>query len=122
MRQGANFVGDVFRRGEPGYEEARRAILMECHAYFSRLWIERAAAPPKFDFVPRPHWEGGEGAGILDFDAAVKIAGARFAVYKGAGARRERCSPAEDPLAATAGQPQWPRSPCRAPGVQPRRL
>ncbi|HWA60734.1 MAG TPA: cytochrome P450 [Caulobacteraceae bacterium] len=32
-------------------EEARRAILMECHAYFSRLWNERAAAPPKFDFL-----------------------------------------------------------------------
>ena len=32
-------------------EEQRRAILMECHAYFSRLWNERAAAPPKFDFL-----------------------------------------------------------------------
>jgi cytochrome P450 len=32
-------------------EEQRRAILMECHAYFSRLWMERAAAPPKFDFL-----------------------------------------------------------------------
>ncbi|MFZ0883048.1 MAG: serine--tRNA ligase, partial [Candidatus Acidiferrales bacterium] len=42
------------------------------------------------DFKARPHWEIGEGAGILDFDAAVKIAGARFAVYKGLGARLER--------------------------------
>jgi cytochrome P450 len=32
-------------------EEERRGILMECHAYFSRLWMERAAAPPKFDFL-----------------------------------------------------------------------
>ena len=32
-------------------EERRRAALMECHAYFSRLWMERAAAPPKFDFL-----------------------------------------------------------------------
>ena len=32
-------------------EEERRGILMECHAYFSRLWKERAAAPPKFDFL-----------------------------------------------------------------------
>ncbi len=46
--------------------------------------------PPKFDFKARPHWEVGEGAGILDFESAVKIAGARFAVYKGAGARLER--------------------------------
>jgi seryl-tRNA synthetase len=46
--------------------------------------------PPKFDFTPRPHWELGEGAGILDFESAVKIAAARFAVYKGMGARLER--------------------------------
>lgn len=46
--------------------------------------------PPKFDFRPRPHWELGEGAGILDFESAVKIAAARFAVYKGLGARLER--------------------------------
>jgi seryl-tRNA synthetase len=46
--------------------------------------------PQKFDFAPRPHWELGEGAGILDFESAVKIAAARFAVYKGMGARLER--------------------------------
>jgi seryl-tRNA synthetase len=52
--------------------------------------VRRWGAPPKFDFKARPHCEIGEGAGILDFDAAVKIAGARFAVYKGLGARLER--------------------------------
>ncbi|MFZ0583706.1 MAG: serine--tRNA ligase [Candidatus Acidiferrales bacterium] len=52
--------------------------------------VRRWGAPPSFDFKARPHWEIGEGAGILDFDAAVKIAGARFAVYKGLGARLER--------------------------------
>ncbi|MGA3292794.1 MAG: serine--tRNA ligase [Candidatus Acidiferrales bacterium] len=52
--------------------------------------VRRWGAPPKFDFAPKPHWEIGEGAGILDFDAAIKIAGARFAVYKGLGARMER--------------------------------
>jgi seryl-tRNA synthetase len=52
--------------------------------------VRRWGAPPAFDFKARPHWEIGEGAGILDFDAAVKIAGARFAVYKGLGARLER--------------------------------
>ncbi len=45
---------------------------------------------PQFDFAPKPHWEIGEAAGILDFQAAIKIAGARFAVYKGLGARLER--------------------------------
>ena len=52
--------------------------------------VRRWGAPPKFDFTPRPHWEIGEAAGILDFEAAVKMAGARFAVYKGLGARLER--------------------------------
>jgi seryl-tRNA synthetase len=46
--------------------------------------------PPKFDFAPKPHWEVGERAGILDLAVATKITGARFAVYKGWGARLER--------------------------------
>jgi seryl-tRNA synthetase len=52
--------------------------------------VRRWGAARAFDFTPRPHWELGEAAGILDFEAAVKIAGARFAVYKGLGARLER--------------------------------
>jgi seryl-tRNA synthetase len=52
--------------------------------------VRRWGSPPKFDFVARPHWELGESLGILDFEAAVKMAGARFAVYKGLGARLER--------------------------------
>jgi len=52
--------------------------------------VRRWGAAPAFDFAPRPHWELGEAAGILDFESAVKIAGARFAVYKGLGARLER--------------------------------
>ena len=52
--------------------------------------VRRWGTPPKFDFAPKPHWEIGEGAGILDFEAAIKIAGSRFAVYKGLGARLER--------------------------------
>src|SRR5260370_19254358 len=52
--------------------------------------VRRWGAPPKFDFVPKPHWEVGERAGILDLAVATKITGARFAVYKGWGARLER--------------------------------
>jgi seryl-tRNA synthetase len=60
------------------------------HSSADNVEVRRSGAPPKFDFTPRPHWEVGEQAGILDFAAAVKIAGARFAVYKGLGARLER--------------------------------
>ncbi|HEY6128567.1 MAG TPA: serine--tRNA ligase [Candidatus Acidoferrum sp.] len=52
--------------------------------------VRRWSAPPVFDFQPKPHWEVGERARILDLPAASKVAGARFAVYKGWGARLER--------------------------------
>ncbi|MCB0358766.1 MAG: serine--tRNA ligase [Bdellovibrionales bacterium] len=44
----------------------------------------------EFSFTPKPHWEIGESLGILDFEAAAKISGARFALYRGDGARLER--------------------------------
>jgi len=44
----------------------------------------------KMDFEPRPHWEVGEKLGILDFVRAAKIAGSRFALYLGLGAKLER--------------------------------
>ena len=52
--------------------------------------VRRWGAPPKFDFAARPHWEVGEATGILDLPAAVKMSGARFALYRGLGARLER--------------------------------
>jgi seryl-tRNA synthetase len=52
--------------------------------------IRRWGEPPKFDFAPKNHWDIGEELGILDFARAAKIAGARFAVYRGLGARLER--------------------------------
>jgi len=45
---------------------------------------------PKLDFEPKPHWEIGEKLGILDFETGAKITGARFTLYRGAGARLER--------------------------------
>ncbi|NPV29374.1 MAG: serine--tRNA ligase [Firmicutes bacterium] len=46
--------------------------------------------PRTFSFPPRPHWEIGEALDILDFARGAKIAGARFTVLKGWGARLER--------------------------------
>ncbi|NIM01881.1 MAG: serine--tRNA ligase [Acidobacteria bacterium] len=45
---------------------------------------------PEFDFEPLAHWDLGTNLGILDFERAAKIAGARFALYFGDGARLER--------------------------------
>ena len=52
--------------------------------------VSRWGQQPAFDFAPKPHWDLGEGLGILDFTRAAKISGARFAVYWGLGARLER--------------------------------
>jgi seryl-tRNA synthetase len=60
------------------------------HSAAENVEVRRWGAPPKVDFAPKPHWEVGERAGILDLPAATKITGARFAVYKGWGARLER--------------------------------
>ncbi|HVA02098.1 MAG TPA: serine--tRNA ligase, partial [Terriglobia bacterium] len=52
--------------------------------------IRRWGEPRKFDFEPKAHWDLGPELGILDFERAAKIAGARFAVYFGVGAKLER--------------------------------
>ena len=52
--------------------------------------IRRWGEPPVFDFEEKAHWDVGTGLDVLDFERASKIAGARFTVYKGLGARLER--------------------------------
>ena len=52
--------------------------------------VRRWGSLPSFSSPPKPHWEIGENLGILDFDRAAKIAGARFSVMTGAGAKLER--------------------------------
>ena len=52
--------------------------------------IRKFGEPKDFGFEPKPHWDLGKDLGILDADTAAKITGARFTVYKDAGARLER--------------------------------
>jgi len=54
------------------------------------LEMRRVGEPPKFDFEPKAHWDLGPDLGILDFERATKITGARFALYWGMGAKLER--------------------------------
>jgi seryl-tRNA synthetase len=54
------------------------------------LEVRRAGDIRSFDFAPKPHWDIGTALGILDFERAAKIAGARFAFLLGAGARLSR--------------------------------
>jgi seryl-tRNA synthetase len=52
--------------------------------------VRRVGEPPVFDFEPKAHWDLGPELGILDFERAAKISGARFVVEWGLGARLER--------------------------------
>jgi seryl-tRNA synthetase len=52
--------------------------------------VRRWGRTPQFDFTAKPHWELGEQLGVLDLERAVKLTGARFAVYWDLGARLER--------------------------------
>ncbi len=52
--------------------------------------VRRHGTPPTFGFTPQAHWDLGPALGIIDFERGTKIAGARFSVLVGAGARLER--------------------------------
>jgi seryl-tRNA synthetase len=52
--------------------------------------VRRWGAPPTLDFAPKPHWDLGAELGVLDLERAVKLTGARFAVYWDLGAKLER--------------------------------
>jgi len=52
--------------------------------------LKQVGDTPKFEFEPRPHWDIGQDLGILDFERAAKITGARFPLYIGIGSKLER--------------------------------
>jgi seryl-tRNA synthetase len=60
------------------------------HSADDNVEVRRWGTPPKFDFTPKSHWDLGNDLGILDMERAVKLTGARFAVYWDLGAKLER--------------------------------
>jgi seryl-tRNA synthetase len=60
------------------------------HSAEENVEVRRWGAPPQFDFAAKPHWELGAELGVLDLERAVKLTGARFAVYWDLGAKLER--------------------------------
>ncbi len=52
--------------------------------------VRTVGTPRTFAFTPRPHWELGEGLGIIDFERGAKISGSRFYLLRGAGAQLQR--------------------------------
>jgi len=60
------------------------------HSEKENVEVRRWGAPPNFNFNPKPHWDLGAELGVLDLERAVKLTGARFAVYWDLGAKLER--------------------------------
>jgi len=60
------------------------------HGAEDNVEVRRWGTAPKFEFAPKPHWDLGAELGILDLERAVKLTGARFAVYWDLGAKLER--------------------------------
>ena len=60
------------------------------HSAEQNVEVRKWGTPPNFDFAPKPHWDLGAELGILDLERAVKLTGARFAVYWDLGAKLER--------------------------------
>ena len=84
-----------------GVEQERNALLMTLpnlpHESVPRgrsaddnVEVRRVGEPRTFDFEPKPHWDLGPALGILDFERATRMSGARFSVLMHAGARLAR--------------------------------
>ena len=100
----ASSPGEELKTLEGGLDElerTRRDLLMRLpnlpHASVptgsgaaENVEVRRHGTRPTFDFAPRAHWEIGAALGIIDFERAAAISGARFAVLRGAAARLER--------------------------------
>jgi seryl-tRNA synthetase len=73
-----------------GIPNLPRAGVPVGHSADDNVEVRRWGTPPKFDFAPKAHWDLGPQLGILDLERAVKLTGARFAVYWDMGAKLER--------------------------------
>ncbi len=86
----ANKVDDSFKELMHGSPNRPHASVPGGRSADDNKEVKVWSDPPKFSFEPKPHWDLGPDLGILDFDRAAKITGARFAVYMGLGAKLER--------------------------------
>jgi seryl-tRNA synthetase len=100
MAEVSEEIKQVEKRARAFEDELRRLELTVPNLFHDRVplgahegsnRVEREwGEPPSFDFKPKAHWDLGPELGIIDFERAAKIAGARFAVLRGLGAALER--------------------------------
>jgi seryl-tRNA synthetase len=90
LEQQANALDDSFRQLMAGIPNIPHETVPAGKGEADNVEIKKWGEPTKFSFEPKAHWDLGPALGILDFDRAAKVTGARFAVYKGLGAKLER--------------------------------
>jgi len=86
----ASELDEQYKQLLAGVPNAPHASVPSGKSADDNLEVRKWGTPPAFSFEPKPHWDLGPQLGILDFDRAAKITGARFAVYMGLGAKLER--------------------------------
>ena len=90
LDQKAEAANQEFRQMLAGVPNTPHASVPTGRSSEDNVEVRRWGTPPAFSFAPKAHWDLGPELGILDFDRAAKITGARFAVYWGLGAKLER--------------------------------
>jgi seryl-tRNA synthetase len=90
LEQQATALDDSFRQLMAGIPNTPHESVPAGKGEVDNVEIKKWGEPTKFSFEPKPHWDLGPALGILDFDRAAKVTGARFAVYMGLGAKLER--------------------------------
>ncbi|HEY1757364.1 MAG TPA: serine--tRNA ligase [Bryobacteraceae bacterium] len=90
LDQAAEAADNEFRQMMAGVPNTPHESVPTGKTAEDNVEVRRWGAPPEFSFEPKAHWDIGPELGILDFDRAVKVTGARFAVYWGLGAKLER--------------------------------
>src|SRR5689334_13163811 len=90
LEERAKELDDRYRQLLAGVPNTPHASVPTGRSADDNVEVRRWGTPPVFSFPPKAHWDLGPELGILDFERAAKITGARFAVYWGLGAKLER--------------------------------
>ena len=90
LDQKASELDEAFRQMMAGVPNLPNESVPTGRSAEDNVEVRRWGTIPSFSFAPKAHWDLGPELGILDFERAAKITGARFVVYMGLGAKLER--------------------------------
>ncbi len=90
LDQRAAALDEAFRQMMAGVPNTPHESVPTGKSSEDNVEVRRWGKPPEFSFPPKAHWDLGPELGILDFERAAKVTGARFVVYWDLGAKLER--------------------------------